>query len=307
MRRHPDLTADWNIAWDDRGHFSEPHTGHEIGLGTLAVRSYIERLRDPRDPQRRHLRRRRQDQGAGGPLWRGAVPREGRLHPDPRSGQDRRALRPRDHVDQGHERHGGAHAGRGAVRHSAGSSCSSCTISTSAGFSIKQTLVDQQPPLSIQARDQLHRPRIEAHRRRGARARARKPIEPSQGSEDALAKRLRINGATAEGDRLPDRRASASNSTPCRRTSSSPSSSASSPNTASPRSSRRRKRWPRPSPPSSAARWREKALKAELARLNAEPVERPADLDARVRAYLEDNREETWDAAVREIVGEDGA
>ena len=46
MRSHPDATADWNIAWDDRGHFSEPHTGHEIGLGTLAVRGYIKRLRD---------------------------------------------------------------------------------------------------------------------------------------------------------------------------------------------------------------------------------------------------------------------
>ena len=46
MRRRPDATANWNIAWDDRGHFSEPHTGHEIGLGTLAVRSYIRAHRD---------------------------------------------------------------------------------------------------------------------------------------------------------------------------------------------------------------------------------------------------------------------
>ena len=45
MKANPRLTADWNIAWDDRGHFSEPHTDHEIGLGTLAVRGYIARLR----------------------------------------------------------------------------------------------------------------------------------------------------------------------------------------------------------------------------------------------------------------------
>lgn len=32
---------DWNIAWDDRGHFVEPHTGRRIGLGTLAVRRYL--------------------------------------------------------------------------------------------------------------------------------------------------------------------------------------------------------------------------------------------------------------------------
>jgi hypothetical protein len=48
MRRRPDLTASWNIAWDDRGHFTEPHTGLEIGLGTLAVRSYIGRIRKPK-------------------------------------------------------------------------------------------------------------------------------------------------------------------------------------------------------------------------------------------------------------------
>ena len=47
MSKHPSLTADWNIAWDDRGHFAEPHTGHEIGLGTLAVRAYIRRLHKP--------------------------------------------------------------------------------------------------------------------------------------------------------------------------------------------------------------------------------------------------------------------
>jgi hypothetical protein len=46
MKDHPSLTANWNIAWDDRGHFAEPHTNHEIGLGTLAVRSYIKRLGD---------------------------------------------------------------------------------------------------------------------------------------------------------------------------------------------------------------------------------------------------------------------
>jgi hypothetical protein len=36
----------WDIVWDDRGHFREPHTDHEIGLGTLAVRNYLRGLRD---------------------------------------------------------------------------------------------------------------------------------------------------------------------------------------------------------------------------------------------------------------------
>jgi hypothetical protein len=45
MSENPDLTADWDVVFDDRGHFREPHrqNGREriIGLGTLAVRNYI--------------------------------------------------------------------------------------------------------------------------------------------------------------------------------------------------------------------------------------------------------------------------
>lgn len=46
LAENPKLTADWDIAYDDRGHFSEPHTGHTLGLGTLSVRSYLEELHD---------------------------------------------------------------------------------------------------------------------------------------------------------------------------------------------------------------------------------------------------------------------
>jgi DNA topoisomerase VI subunit B len=38
---HPELTADWDVVFDDRGHLIEPHTNHRVGLGTLAVRGYI--------------------------------------------------------------------------------------------------------------------------------------------------------------------------------------------------------------------------------------------------------------------------
>ena len=44
MLESPQTTANWDIAWDDRGHFVEPHTGKEIGLGTLAVREYLRRV-----------------------------------------------------------------------------------------------------------------------------------------------------------------------------------------------------------------------------------------------------------------------
>jgi hypothetical protein len=34
--------VDWDVVWDDRGHFREPHTGRMIGLGTLSVRKYLQ-------------------------------------------------------------------------------------------------------------------------------------------------------------------------------------------------------------------------------------------------------------------------
>ena len=51
-----------------------------------------------------------------------------------------------------------------------------------------------------------------------------------------------------------------------------------------------------------ARREAEKALKAELERLNAKPVRTPRDLEARVRAHLAENPADTWDKAVRAIV-----
>ena len=41
MAAHPSDTASWRILWDERGHLYEPHTGKEIGLGTLAVDRYL--------------------------------------------------------------------------------------------------------------------------------------------------------------------------------------------------------------------------------------------------------------------------
>src|SRR4029453_6287398 len=33
--------VDWDVVYDDRGHFIEPHTEHRLGLGTIAVRDYL--------------------------------------------------------------------------------------------------------------------------------------------------------------------------------------------------------------------------------------------------------------------------
>ncbi len=39
--------VDWDIIWDDRGHFTEPHTKHMFGLGTLNVRKYLAKIGAP--------------------------------------------------------------------------------------------------------------------------------------------------------------------------------------------------------------------------------------------------------------------
>jgi hypothetical protein len=49
----PDYVTEFNppwkgkIAYDDRGHFNEPHTGKMIGLGTVRVRQYLEETGPP--------------------------------------------------------------------------------------------------------------------------------------------------------------------------------------------------------------------------------------------------------------------
>jgi hypothetical protein len=39
-----DECANWNVAFDARGHFIEPHTGYEVPLGTMQVCDYLHRV-----------------------------------------------------------------------------------------------------------------------------------------------------------------------------------------------------------------------------------------------------------------------
>jgi hypothetical protein len=41
LNDNPETTADWDIVFDARGHFTEPHMLRRFGCGTLEVRSYI--------------------------------------------------------------------------------------------------------------------------------------------------------------------------------------------------------------------------------------------------------------------------
>ncbi len=49
IREHADIVAGWDVVYDARGHLWEPHTGKQIGLGTLEVREYLEGMKDPFD------------------------------------------------------------------------------------------------------------------------------------------------------------------------------------------------------------------------------------------------------------------
>jgi hypothetical protein len=40
--------VDWDIVYDDRGHFFEPHTEHSFGLGTISVRDYLADVTTPK-------------------------------------------------------------------------------------------------------------------------------------------------------------------------------------------------------------------------------------------------------------------
>jgi hypothetical protein len=37
----PNEAGVWDVVYDDRGHFEEPHTGRRVGLGTISVRKYL--------------------------------------------------------------------------------------------------------------------------------------------------------------------------------------------------------------------------------------------------------------------------
>jgi hypothetical protein len=46
LEAHPERTRNWDVVFDARGNATEPHTAHRTPLGTLAVRRYLEQIRD---------------------------------------------------------------------------------------------------------------------------------------------------------------------------------------------------------------------------------------------------------------------
>ena len=114
MSEEPRLTADWNVVFDARGNFVEPHTDKRVPLGTLNVRDYLAEIRVSRgrSARFRHPGTASPDDRTRQPLRSDPVRRERGLQPAVRGGAARRAPRPGHHVDQRHERHREPGAGR---------------------------------------------------------------------------------------------------------------------------------------------------------------------------------------------------
>jgi DNA topoisomerase VI subunit B len=55
MADNPELTADWDVTFDDRGSAAEPHTGRVIDLGTVGVRDHLEQVLNDPEPSSARL------------------------------------------------------------------------------------------------------------------------------------------------------------------------------------------------------------------------------------------------------------
>jgi hypothetical protein len=290
------------IAWDDRGHFREPHTNYEIGLGTLAVRSYI---RDLHEPEIRNADISGTDVETMGPAGRyGAVlfiEKEG-------FAQILEAAKIEERFDIAIMSTKGMSVT--AARMLAEELCGKRGLKLFvlhdfdlAGFSIKQTLVTSNRRYRF------------AHEINfvdlGLRLTDVEELDLESestsvvGDEDTLAKRLRINGATEEeidfllnGERVELNAMSSDvfiDFVERKLTENGVAKVIPSVETLAKTFTAYKR-----------GAMAQAALKAELTRLNAEPVEVPADLERQVRDWLEENREETWVDAVKAIIGGDG-
>ena len=90
----------WDVVYDARGHFNEPHAGESFGVGTLQVRNYLAGFCDPRVVDACLSKAEVQTNGPQGNFGGGPVHRERGFRSTAESGADRRQIRSRYHVDQ---------------------------------------------------------------------------------------------------------------------------------------------------------------------------------------------------------------
>jgi hypothetical protein len=74
MTEHPGATANWDVVFDARGNFREPHSGEAVPLGTLQVRRYLQDVNLDRRPDSiPHFRLSMQYPTSGPPKRFGAI------------------------------------------------------------------------------------------------------------------------------------------------------------------------------------------------------------------------------------------
>ena len=125
--------VDWNVVYDARGHFEEPHTNRRIGCGTIEVGNYLHAMKEPDIVPAEFADANVDIIGPDRELQRSVVLREGRFQPAVQGGEPRQPLRPDDHLDQGRIRHRGEEADRRASAATMAFRYSCCTTSTLPG------------------------------------------------------------------------------------------------------------------------------------------------------------------------------
>ena len=93
--------VDWNVVYDARGHFEEPHTNRRIGCGTIEVGNYLHAMKEPEIVPAEFTDASVDIIGPSGEHQRCVVLRKGRLRSAVQGGEPRQSLRPDDHLDQG--------------------------------------------------------------------------------------------------------------------------------------------------------------------------------------------------------------
>ena len=84
--------VDWDVVYDARGHFEEPHTNRRIGCGTIEVGNYLAAAKEPDIVARRFRRRERRRHRSIREYQRNPVLRKGRVRPAVPGGETRQPL-----------------------------------------------------------------------------------------------------------------------------------------------------------------------------------------------------------------------
>ena len=84
--------VDWNVVYDARGHFEEPHTNRRIGCGTIEVGNYLHAMQEPEIVPAEFADANIDIIGPSGNISRRVVLRKGRIQPAVQGGEPRQSL-----------------------------------------------------------------------------------------------------------------------------------------------------------------------------------------------------------------------